>query len=267
MSDRSIDVCKENKISCFDAQGNCYIAGGPIYIEIRGIPNPNPIAQTAQSLFSPKSSRVSRVLLSNVKKWWQIQKIAEEAEISIGLVSTVKKQLLEEQLVEEQGKSIRVKDPIKLIDRWLEKYSFRKNKRREFYSFITGPSFERKIASACSERNIRYGLALFTGAAKVAPFVRMEKQFIFVEKDIEMIAADVKLKSVDSGANVVLLGPYDNGVFYRSNQSDGIEIVSDLQLYLDLKKFKGRGDEAASAILSQRLEPEWLQNLNTNSVE
>jgi hypothetical protein len=267
LSIASIEVCRENNVGCIDAQGNCLIAFGSLYIEIKGIPNSNPSQRSIQSLFSPKSSRVARILLSDVSRWWQIQGIAKEADISIGLVSDVKNRLLDEELIVENGKSVRVKDPRKLIGRWLENYSYRKNKVMEFYSLATGPAFEKKIAAECAVRNIRYGLALFTGAGKVAPFVRMEKQFVYIEKDIDTIAAVLNLKTVDSGANVILLLPYDPKIFYRSNEIDGIQVVSDLQLYLDLKKYKGRGEEAADAILAQRLEPQWARNLIMNSGE
>jgi hypothetical protein len=263
LSDSSIEVCKENKVGCFDTQGNCYFSFGPLYIEIKGIPNVNPSKRSIQTIFSPKSSRISRVLLSKIDKLWQIQEVAKEAKISIGLVSDVKNRLLEEELIVEQGKSIRVKDPLKLINRWLHTYSYKKNKRNDYYALESNTAFEKNIAAVCNHQGIQYALGLFTGANKVAPSVRMEKLFVFIGNNIDPVAKELNLKKVSSGANIILLQPFDLGVFYRSRDVDGIQIVSNLQLYLDLITYKGRGEEAASAIL-KNMEAEWSQNQTMN---
>jgi hypothetical protein len=62
---------------------------------------------------------------------------------------------------------------------------------------------------------------------------------------------------VDSGANVVLVVPEDPFVLYQSRTIDGIAVVSPLQLYLDLRKQPGRGEEAAQEILKREIMPTW----------
>jgi hypothetical protein len=51
--------------------------------------------------------------------------------------------------------------------------------------------------------------------------------------------------------------PYDEGVFYGSKEVERAPIVSPLQLYLDLTQTKGRGEEAASAILEEVIKRLW----------
>jgi hypothetical protein len=65
---------------------------------------------------------------------------------------------------------------------------------------------------------------------------------------------------VESGANVMLLGPYDEGIFYGTQMIEDIRIVSPLQIYLDLKGFKGRGEEAADVLLRDVIKPKWLKD-------
>lgn len=65
------------------------------------------------------------------------------------------------------------------------------------------------------------------------------------------------LKEVTSGPNVSVLEPYDEGVFYGLQEIDGTNVVSDIQLYLDLKNYKGRGEEAAEFLYEQRLRKLW----------
>jgi len=65
------------------------------------------------------------------------------------------------------------------------------------------------------------------------------------------------LKEVSSGPNFSILQPYDEEVFYGSRTIQGLEIVSDVQLYLDLVGFRGRGEESAKFLLTQRLKSQW----------
>jgi hypothetical protein len=71
------------------------------------------------------------------------------------------------------------------------------------------------------------------------------------------ILAELKLKEVTSGANVSLLIPYDEGVYYGSEVFDAVRVVSPIQLYLDLKGYRGRGEEAAEALLERVILPLW----------
>ena len=81
--------------------------------------------------------------------------------------------------------------------------------------------------------------------------------FSYIDGSIEDIAAALQLKKVESGANVTLLQPYDDGVFYGLRNIGGTNVVSDIQLYLDLKAYKGRGEDAAQAIFEKRIKPKW----------
>jgi hypothetical protein len=53
------------------------------------------------------------------------------------------------------------------------------------------------------------------------------------------------------------LEPYDEGVFYAVQEINGMQVVSDAQLYLDLKGYKERGEEAAQFLLENRLRKQW----------
>ncbi len=136
-------------------------------------------------------------------------------------------------------------------------YSYKKNTGFSFYTGLSEDQLEAAIKNECEKRKYRYGLALFSGARKVAPFVRFMRFFSYVEGNIENIAKALQLKKVETGANVTLLEPYDEGVFYGLQDIRGINVVSDIQLYLDLKSYKGRGEEAAQAIFEQSIKTRW----------
>jgi hypothetical protein len=71
------------------------------------------------------------------------------------------------------------------------------------------------------------------------------------------IAESLQLEEVPSGANLTLIEPYDEGVFYGSQLRDSLPVVSPVQAYLDLMNQAARGEEAAEALLREAIRPSW----------
>jgi hypothetical protein len=257
LSDASRQICKEAGIGCVDLAGNAFLSFRNVFIDRSGRANPFAVARPLKSVFSPKSSRILRVLLSDPAKRWYVEDLSQEAGISIGLTSRVKQALLSEEWIKQDDKRFYLAKSEEVLNRWVNNYSYEKNKSFSFYSGFSEEQLELAIKRECEKRKYRYGLALFSGARKVAPFVRTMRFFSYIDGDIEDIAKSLQLKKVESGANVTFLQPYDDGVFYGLQYINGINIVSDIQLYLDLKSYKGRGEEAAQAIFEQRIKPKW----------
>jgi len=256
ISEEGRQLCRKYGIGCIDLAGNAWLAFNSLYIDIQGKENPYPTTRGIKSIFTRKSSRAVRVLLTKPKRLWFVQDLAREADLSLGQTSNIKRLLIDEDLLLEEGRSFRLADPQRLLDAWTRNYSFRDNESVDFYA-IEGTQIEKKLASFCKESGIVYGLALFSGANLVAPFVRYSRSFIYIEDKIPNISRQVGLKEVTSGPNVTLLKPYDKGVFYGVREVNGLNIVSDVQLYLDLKNYQGRGNEAAQYILENRMKPAW----------
>ena len=105
--------------------------------------------------------------------------------------------------------------------------------------------------------SIQYAFTLTSGAARVAPFLRYNKAFCYVKGSLSSIAKDLDLKKVNTGPNVSLMEPYDDGIFYGIQEIKGMNVVSDIQLYLDLKSYKERGEEAAEFVFEKRLKEQW----------
>ena len=257
LSDAARQICKESGLGCVDLVGNAFLSFKGIFIDRSGIPNPFSGSRRSKSVFSPKSSRILRILLSNTSKRWFVEDISKEAGISIGLTSRIKQRLLAEEWIKEENKRFHLVKPDELFNQWVSNYSYTKNQSFSYYSGLSDDQLEMAIKKECDKRRWPYGLALFSGARKVAPFVRFLKFFAYIGGDTKDIANFLQLKKVDTGANVTLLSPYDDGVFYGLQDINGINVVSDIQLYLDLKGYKGRGEEAAKAIFEQRIKPKW----------
>ena len=194
--------------------------------------------------------------MNNPGRTWKTQDLANEAMVSLGQIANVKKLLLDrEWIVQQNGFSLI--EPWKLLGEWSNAYTYRKNQGRNFYSLKSIPEIEADLARLYSEKGIEYALTGFSGAARFAPAVRYNRAMAYVSTVLEDGVSLLNLKEVESGANVMLLGPYDEGVFYGSQVIDGIRTVSPLQVYLDLKGFKGRGEEAAEVLLKEVIKPKW----------
>jgi len=257
ISNDTTRLCKENGVGYVDLAGNCFLNFGQVYIQQKNYPNPTVEKRQLRSLFTPRSSRVLRVMLVNPRRSWQVQELAEEANVSLGLASKIKERLLDLEYAREENRKILVNRPGELLDKWADNYFFRRNSIYDYFSFEEPKEMERRLAEYCQERKIPYALTLFSGAALVAPFARYTRGFAYVGKGIRELAESVELKEVSSGPNFSILEPYDDGVFYGSRKIEGLEIACDVQLYLDLVGYKGRGEESAKFLLEQRIKPQW----------
>lgn len=252
----SARICAEQGIGYVDLSGNCRLIFGGIYIERQGRPNKFAEKRGLRTLYSPKASRVLRVLLSEPKRPWKVTEIVDAAGVSLGLVSNVKKLLGDREWLREENAGFALARPARLLAEWSDNYSFRKSEARDFYTMKPAPGLEAKLAKSCSDRDIRYALTAFSAATRMAPAVRYQRVFAYVD-DIEPVVRELGLKKVASGANVTLLRPYDAGVFLGAREFEKVQVVSPVQAYLDLTSLKGRGEEAAAAILEEVIRPQW----------
>jgi hypothetical protein len=257
ISPAAIQVCRETGIGCMDLSGNAFLSFGNVFIDKSGMPNAFLEARPLKSLFSPKTSRVLRALLSDPSKGWHVEELSRAVDISLGLASKAKQALLSQEWVKEEGKRFILFKPLELLEEWAKNYTYKKNRLSSFYSGLSEQSLEKAIKNECEKSGYRYGLALFSGARRVAPFVRFPKFFSYVDGPIADIAEVLRLKKVESGANVTLLEPYDAGVLQGLREISGMNVVSDIQLYIDLRSYGARGEEAARAIFEQRIKPSW----------
>jgi len=257
ISPKAAEVCAGEGIGYVDLSGNCRLSFGQVYLERQGRPNAFSEKRYLRSLYSPKAERVLRVLLTNPHGQWKIQALAKEAEVSLGQASKVKTILTDREWVSPEHGRIRLTKPVELLSEWAANYNSKRNEVREFYTLKKAWELEADLAELCSKRGTTYALTGFSGAARLAPAVRYQRALAYIDAPLEDVAFSLDLKQVSSGANVSLLRPYDEGVFYGIRAIDDIWIASPVQIYLDLMGIKGRGEEAAQAVLEEAILPLW----------
>lgn len=260
ISKRAAEICREMNVGYFDLSGNCRLAFDSVFIERQVLENKHVEKRPLRSLFSAKSSRIARLLLENPNAAWQVQRLAEEANVSLGLASKVKHKLLEQDFVVESPLGIKPLDPERILMAWSQEYSYKDNLIYECYAPGGMNENEGKLYDYCQKRNIKCAVTLFSGSNRLAPFVRgISKSSMYIEADPREAAHELGWKEVSSGSNFQIMRPFDDFVLRNTQTSSDwmFAAVSDIQLYLDLASHKGRGAEAAEFLFEQRIKPKW----------
>lgn len=250
-------ICVESGIGYVDLSGNCQLAFNTIFILRENQPNRFVVKKELASLFAPRSERILRALLSFPNQIWSTMALASAANVSPGMVSHIKKLLADREWIRSTEGGFRLSAPFDLLAIWAENYTFRKNKLYEYYSLKSPSELEIALGETCAEARIPYALTGFSASARLAPAVRYQRAMVYVQGDIPSLAVRLGLKSVPSGSNITILSPYDEGVFLGSKPIDELQIANPIQVYLDLKNYRGRGEEAAETLFSQVIKPQW----------
>jgi len=257
ISPEAAKICQQANIGTIDFAGNCNIVFDSVFIQKEGNPNPYTRKRYLKSLYSPKAERILRVLILAGPQEWKVAQLANEADVSLGLVSNVKKLLTDRDWIDAQTFGFYLTEPFALLEEWSQNYNYRRNEVLEFYTLLDVGEFEYKLEQICQQKDIRYGLTGFSGAARYAPTVRYKRAMAYIDRNLEDVIASLELKAVGSGANVNLLIPYDEGVFYQTQDIEAAQIVSPVQIYLDLMGVRGRGEEAAESLLDNVIRRLW----------
>jgi hypothetical protein len=249
------ELCRKEGVSYVDTVGNVglFLEDGFVVKESsRGLRQQR---REMKSLFSPKATRVLRILLENPDRAWGYQELADAAKVSLGQAYNVVRRQTGEEYVGPTKMGVKVVNPAGLLDRWASAYAVtRDNTVESFYSDETSyRALLEKLAGSARRAKSRYAFTLFAGASLVAPFVRTPQVHLYVLDDVSRFAETAGLKPVTSGGNVHLIRPYDEGVLNPMQTIEGLSVVGNVQLYLDLVSYPARGKEQAEVLRSRLL--------------
>lgn len=267
VSPRLAELCESKGWSWFDLSGNCHLRiPGLIHIHHTGNAPVHVTRKPKANLGSREAARVVRTLLSPVfvgRKWTQRSlKIACRPKVSLGLVNKMVRYLREEkylEMVPDDG--FRVADPLKLLVAWRDAYRFDQHERLGFFTLLQGSKLHEALAWLGHDFEDHIAYAGFSAAEFQAPHVRQAKTWLYVSGHlVEAFRAKLGVKPVASGENLVVLVPSDSGVFFTPEEpmaGDRLPCTNEVQTYVDLWHCGGRGQEAAEALLEQRVKPLW----------
>lgn len=256
ISKSSREICKQEGVGYIDLVGNVYLRFSSVLIDVVSPGSWPEERRKARKLFTPKGTRVIRNLLINYKEPARITDLANRCNMSPGGVHWTVELLEDKAYVERDPKKrVLLTRPGELLDAWAEAWSIEKNRPKVLFSLEPTPeSLMRSIADAAQGTTTDYAFTLLSGASKVAPYVRFNDVWVYIDNEEKGWWKTLDLQPVDSGGNLVILRPYDKGVMMDLQEVDGMKVVSNIQLYVDLYNYPGRGREQAEFLRENVLE-------------
>lgn len=242
--------CEEEQIGYLDLAGNGNLEFGGIWIHRQGIPRKYKELRPQKSLFTPKASRILRVLLQGPLRAYKVEELAQAANVSLGLVSKVRKLLLDQELVVETQDGIALSQPDALLDAWVKADDWAKRTEVREYSLL--PHHPPEVAAQVAKllEGKKHAFTQWFGAFLRQPYTLPVLTTMYVEDfpDEEVLKKELGARRVESGGRLRLVRPVDEGVFQCLQEIQGKKVVCDVQLYLDVIAAGLRGDEAASEL-------------------
>jgi hypothetical protein len=260
ISEESARLCTDAGMGYLDLSGNARLSFDRVFMESRAPENTQKRRRELRSLFFPKSLRVLRVMLTGPLRPWTVTDLARAADVSLGHVSNVRRQLLAQEWATVREGGLELSRPDELLRQWQAQgrraITSVQRTQVELYTLDRPAEFEAKLAKASISLERRCALTEMAAAARMAPMARYLRTRAYVDS-IDAVTSVLGIKPVDTGANVVLVEPADDGVFYDLRNFGGVFSVCPVQVYADLTTGGGRYEEAAETLLQQVIEREW----------
>lgn len=211
--------------------------------------------------FADRSSLVLRTLLEegdHRDRAWGVRELAAAAGVGPATVTRTIRELERHRVVDvrrvERQSEIRLKDGRALFAIWTGAYDWRKNQSITLKAPVGDPlRFLRRSKDAFG---CKWALTLQAGASLVAPHATWERVHVYVDvqsgEGLLEIAKQQEWPVGDEGRLVLMKPYYRDAVWYGAREIQGLPVVTDLQLALDLWQYPLRGREQAEHLIGTR---------------
>jgi len=252
ISQESARICEEAGLGYADLAGNARISFDNVYIETRSADNPFRERKEVRSLFAPKACRVLRVLLQGPLRLWKTIELAKEADVSMGWVSAVRRQLVAREwaVSDSHSRGFRVSNPNALLDAWAAADDWKTRTEVREYSLLLSDPTEIAKGLRGFLRDRRHAFTKWFAGWLRHPYTVPQIVTAYVDDFPDQGAVEEQLlaRRVDEGGRLWLIKSSDPGVFLRSQSVQEFTLASDVQIYLDLHAAGRRGDEQAAEL-------------------
>ena len=250
---RMIEWCKQQRRSAIDLNGRVWLRGPGLLVDRESLPDRDFRVQIeARDIFNGKSERIVRTLLSDVTRTWRQKELVQRTAVSSGLVSRVVKHLLQERYLLEVGKKAYLADGwLALLDEWIQQDRLADRVTVYRYSAFAGDPLDwaRKLREACDKRATRIAFTQWIGGWMRKPYAEPVVTTAYVDRPPATDLLDeLQLREVPDAGKIWLYVPKDDGVFREVRDVQGLPVVTDAQIYADLKNTGLRGPDQAAAL-------------------
>jgi hypothetical protein len=251
ISEESAKICAQAGIGYADLAGNARLSFDQVFIETRSPENPFREKREARTLFGPRATRVLRVLLQGPLRAWKVTELAETARVSLGWVSAVRQQLLAREWAAEVPGGLRVTKPTAVLDAWVKVDDWEKRTRTHEYSVLINEPLElaQKLKDALTDEPPVF-TQWFAGWLR-HPYTTPVMVTAYVKKLPDEALIKEKLlgrRVAGGGGRLRLVLPKDDGVLHPNQAAQDFQLVSDVQIYLDLQRAGLRAEEQAEEL-------------------
>jgi hypothetical protein len=212
-----------------------------------------------KTIFSDKATIVMRAMMSEPDKKWVARDFKKELGVGRARAAAVLSLLRKKGFIGgiRSGRlaySI-LQNRKSLLEEWLKFYTFELNEAHLYYSPHEDVLPRLKDYFEAKKLPTGYALTLHTGANLITNYVNTPAAYCYLRSEnFNELSLDLRqaldLKELKKGGNFYLIRPYyKNSVFFNNQKVKGYNVVSDLQLYLDLYNFPQRGRVHAQYLL------------------
>ena len=253
LTQRTIAQCKEYGLSAIDLNGRAWLRASGLLVERAALPGRDyRVHSEPRNIFTGKSERIVRSLLSDVTRTWRQKELVSRTDASSGLISRVVRHLLQEgYLSEVEKKRYLVEDWSALLDDWSEQDSLRDRVSTYRYSTLGGTPLEwsQKLTNLCGEHSIRIAFTQWIAGWLRTPYTEPVVTSAYVDRPPDPSLLDkLQLREVPDAGKIWLHVPEDEGVFRETRTVQGLPLVTDAQIYVDLQDTGLRGPDQAAAL-------------------
>ena len=251
ISEQGKKICDEYNIGYIDFSGNAKIACGGIFIYTHGARRSKGTMAVIQSIFSPKSARITKLFLTEPHVKWIQKDIAGRTGLSKGLVSRVITKMIDAGYVIKKDKKLALANFDDLFSAWVESEMKRRTRKKNYYVWAQNPpKLMEAVADNLSRNKIKYAFTQEAGASLVAPFATFDIVSLYIESLDKFPVRALSASEADKGFNLTVIEAPDEYIFVNARNKGGLKVVDNLQLFADLKKNPLRGEKQAIHILA-----------------
>jgi len=236
-------------VSFADATGTVRLASDepPLLVTAQGAAkNPWPVDKALQSLRGAGAARAVRALV-DFSPPCGVRELAGRSGASAATLSRVIDLLVRDGIVErnERG-AVSTVDWTAAIRRWAQDYGVLRTNDAVGYLEPRGlPSMAERLRGT----DLRYAVTGSLAANALAPFAPARLAMIYVS-NVRAALDKLDLRETESGANVMVLQPFDDVVFARTIERDGLVLANPSQLAVDLLTGPGRAPAEGEELLA-----------------
>ena len=256
LSQRSQEVLTAEDINYLDLTGNTRIAINtpPLFVMTNGEnKNPAPPPRGVARLKGPKAGRLVRFLL-DVSPPYGVSQIAAATQMALGYISRLLESLDEDAIIDRsrRGQVLRVDIPA-LMRRWTQTYEVFKS--NEVSSFVAPQGPIALLNQIAQTPTPQVAVTGSFSATRIAPVAAPALLVLYCDEP-KLFVPSTGLLPADTGANVIILKPFDSVVWDRTQTEQNITYVSVSQTTADCLSGNGRMPAEGEALINWMTENE-----------